>query len=122
MTNLRLVVAIGLAAVSLALTLSITIAGVALAVAGLAQPVGLSAIFIGAASFIISWKQRSFPVAGLLVASGLIFMNNAMAASGYFKVLVFPGPIIGVFLGLALLGIGLAKGIGTTRKLRAAPR
>jgi hypothetical protein len=34
---------------------------------------------------------------------------------------VFPGPIIGVAVGLAIFGLGVAKGIVTARAVRVAP-
>lgn len=52
---------------------------------------------------------------GLLAASGIIFMIPALIATGYFAVIVFPGPILGVIFGLAVLGLGVAKGVGTAR-------
>lgn len=122
MTNSRLVLGVGLGASSLALTLVLVIGGVAVVVAGLAAVVGISAILAGTAAFIVSWKQRSFPLAGLLMASGLIFMINAVIATGYFAVIVIPGPIIGVFLGLTVFGLGVAKAFGTARKAVADVR
>ena len=35
---------------------------------------------------------------------------------------VFPGPIIGVVVGLAVFGLGMTKGIKTSRTVMAAPR
>ena len=84
-------------------------------VAGLATVVGIIAILTGTAAFIVSWNQRSFPLAEILMASGLIFMINAFIATGYFAVIVIPGPIIAVFLGLAIFGLGVAKAIRTAR-------
>src|SRR5215212_866965 len=45
-----------------------------LAAGGLAVVVVMSAITFAVAAFVISWKQRSFVVAGLLAASGIILM------------------------------------------------
>ena len=78
---------------------------------GLAVVVVISAIVLAAAAFIVSWKQRSFVVAGLLAASGIILMILPLANMN----LVIPGPIIGVVVGLAILGLGLTKGIKSSR-------
>jgi hypothetical protein len=122
MTNSRIALAVGLAAVSLALALTNAIGGVMMVAAGLAPVFGISAVVTATAAFIVSCKQRSFPLAGLLVASGIIFIIPAVIATGYFAVIVFPGPIIGVFLGLGIFGLGVAKGIRTARAATAAPR
>jgi hypothetical protein len=121
MTNLKLAFAVGLATASLALTLALAIGGVPVVVTGIAAVVGISAILAGTVAFIVSREQRSFPVAGLLASSGIIFTINALMATGYLAVIVFPGPIIGVFLGLAVLGMELAKGIGMARKVTVSP-
>jgi hypothetical protein len=114
-TNLKLVLAVGLAAATLVLFLINTIAGVAVLRAGLGPVLGISAIVLAVAAFVLSLKQRSFLVAGLLAASGIIFMIPALIATGYLAVIVFPGPIYGVIFGLAILGLGVAKGVGTAR-------
>jgi hypothetical protein len=54
-------------------------------------------------------------VAGLLAASGIILMIPAIIATGYFVVIVFPGPILGVIFGLVIFGLSVAKGIRTAR-------
>lgn len=82
---------------------------------GLAVVVVASAIALAAGAFVVSWNQRSFLVAGLLAASGIILMIPALIATGYFVVIIFPGPIIGVILGLMIFGLGVAKGIRTAR-------
>jgi len=115
MTNSRLVVAVGLAAASLTFVLTNTVGGVLTLQAGLAPVLGVGAILLAAAAFVVSLKQRSFVVAGLLAASGVIFVIPAVIATGYFAVIVFPGPIIGVMFGLGILGLGVAKGIRTAR-------
>jgi hypothetical protein len=114
-TNLKLVLAVGLAAATFVLFLINTIAGVAVLRAGLGPVLGIGAIVLAVAAFVLSLKQRSFLVAGLLAASGIIFMIPALIATGYLTVIVFPGPIYGVIFGLAILGLGVAKGVGTAR-------
>jgi hypothetical protein len=38
-------------------------------------------------------------------------MIPAIIATGYFAVIVLPGPILGVIFGLVIFGFGVAKGI-----------
>jgi hypothetical protein len=42
-------------------------------------------------------------------------MIPGLIATGYFAVIVFPGPIYGVIYGLSIFGLGVAKGIRMTR-------
>ena len=85
---------------------------------GLAVVVVTSAITFAVAAFVISWNQRSFVVAGLLAASGIILMILPLANMNF----VIPGPIIGVAVGLAIFGLGMAKGIRTARTAVVAAR
>jgi hypothetical protein len=95
-----------------------------LAAGGLAAVVVYSVIPLAAAAFAVSWKQRSFVVAALLAASGIILMILPLANMNF----VFPGPIIGVVVGLAIFGLGVtvgirtASGISTTGSVTVAPR
>ncbi|HJS68036.1 MAG TPA: hypothetical protein VJ730_01320 [Nitrososphaera sp.] len=82
------------------------------AAAGFASVVVMGAITLTAAAVVVSWKQRSFVVAGLLAASGIVLMMLPLANMNF----AFPGPILGVVVGLAILGLGVAKGIGTARR------
>jgi hypothetical protein len=85
---------------------------------GFAAVVVMGVIPLSAAAFVISRKQRSYLVAGLLAASGIILMILPLANMNF----VFPGPIIGVIVGLAILGLGVAKGIRTARTAVVAAR
>jgi uncharacterized membrane protein HdeD (DUF308 family) len=125
MTNSKLVLAVTLAAAALALVLTNVIGGPALLQsAGLAAVLGISAIVLAAAAFVVSWNQRSFPVAALLAATGIINIIPPLIALANinFAVIVFPGPIIGVIFGLLIFGLGVAKGIRTARAVKVAPR
>ena len=114
MTNSKHVLAVGLAAATLALVLTVVVGGPAvLQRAGLAMAFVISSIALAAAAFVVSWKQRSFPAAGLLAASGIILMVPGLIATGYLAVIVFPGPILGVIFGLIIFGLGVTKGIKT---------
>ena len=120
MAKIKLVIAQVLAGVTFALVLTNTLAGVQILVAGLAAVFGISAIALSVAAFVLSLKKRSYMVAGLLAAGGIIFMIPAVTALGDFSVVVFPGPILGVLFGLLMLGLGVAKGVMTARA--SAPR
>jgi hypothetical protein len=120
-TNSKLVLAVGLAGATLALVLANTLSGMVLQ-AGLVPVLGIGAIPLAVAALVVSWKQRSFLVAGLLAASGIIGMIPGLIATGYLAVIVFPGPIYGVIYGLGLFGLGVAKGIRTTRAVTAVIR
>ena len=114
--NSKLAVSVGLAGATLALVLTNVLGGPALLQsAGLAAAVVISAIALAVAALVVSWKQRSFVVAGLLAASGIILMIPAIIATGYFAVIVFPGPILGVIFGLMIFGLGVAKGVRRAR-------
>jgi hypothetical protein len=85
---------------------------------GLAVNVVAGAITFAIAAFVISWKQRSCVIAGLLTASGIILMILPLANMNF----VIPGPIIGVIVGLIILGLGVAKAIRTAKPVTVAPR
>lgn len=85
---------------------------------GLAVNVVAGAITFAIAAFVISWKQRSFLVAGLLTASGIILMILPLANLNF----AIPGPIIGVIVALVILGLGVAKGIRMARAVTVASR
>jgi predicted small secreted protein len=84
---------------------------------GLAVNIVAGAITFAISAFVISWKQRSYLVAGLLAASGMILMILPLAN----LYVVSPGPIIGVIVGLMILGLGVAKGIRTATAVTVAP-
>lgn len=85
---------------------------------GLAAVVIISVIALAATAFVVSWKQRSFAVAGLMTASGIILMILPLANMNF----VFPGPIIGVVVGLVIFGLGVTKGIRTATGVTVAPK
>lgn len=132
--NLKHVLSVGLAAATLVVVFPFFAGGVLLlqpALAPLMVQVGLvpgtgpawfapvfgtAALMLGVAAFAVSWRQqRSFVVAGLLAASGVIFMMPGLIATGYLSSIVVPGPILGFISGLAIFGLGVAKGLGTAK-------
>ncbi len=121
MANSKLVVAMGLAAAALALAFANMVGGVAvLGIAG-ATVFVINAVEAGAAAFIISLRQRSLVVAGLLAVTGIMILIPPLIATRYFAIILFPGPIIGVLFGLGLLGMGVAKGVGMAGSVRVTP-
>jgi len=78
-------------------------------------------IVLSTGAFVISWKQRTFLGAGLLAASGVIFLIHPL--TNFITHLIHPqmtmghsgaipwGPILVVILGSAILGLSLARGI-----------
>jgi hypothetical protein len=84
---------------------------------GLAVNVVAGAIAFSIATFVISRKQRSYLVAGLLAASGIILMVLPLANMNF----VIPGPIIGVIAGLVILGLGVVKAVRTAMAITVAP-
>ena len=117
MTNSKLALAVGMASAALVLAVVNAVAGTAVLLAGLAAVVGISTIVLAAGAFAVSWKQRSYLVAGLLVATGAIGMIPALTAlaSINFAVIIVPGPILGVIFGLVIVGLGVAKSIRSAK-------
>lgn len=130
MTNLRVVIAQVMAGVTLVIVIAIIITGPDVILRVFVQAFGATAdtagqigsvvvLGLSATSFIFSLKRRSFLVVGLLVASGVasvtysiivIFTMANMAHSASVH-----SPIHLVWDGLAVLGLGVAKGIETRR-------
>ena len=124
MTNPKLVTGVVLAAAALALVLPNLAGGIAVLGLGVGTALNISSIALSAAAFAVSWKQKSYLIAGLLAVAGVIYMIPGLVAlaSINFAVIVFPGPILGVIFGLAILGLGAAKGIRTARTVTAVLR
>jgi len=85
---------------------------------GLAAVTIMGVIPLAIAAFVVSGKQRSYLVAGLLAASGIFLMILPLANINF----MIPGPIIGIAVGLAILGLGVTKGIRTARTAVIAAR
>jgi hypothetical protein len=133
MTDLKYVLSVGLGAATVLAALPFFIGGALLYVPGLAPlivqagivpgtgpawfvpvvPIGV--LGLATAAYIVSSKQRSFLVAGLLAVSGVLLMIPSLIATGYLAIIVLPGPILGVIIGLGIFGLGVAKGIRTAR-------
>jgi hypothetical protein len=118
MTNSKLVLAIGLAAATLVVFLAVTASGGALR-AGLAPWPGIGAIVLATGAFVVSSKQKSFLVSGLLAASGVTGIIAGIINTWFFAVIMFPGPILGAIIGVVILGLGVAKGIESVQAWRS---
>jgi len=118
-TNSKLALSVRLASATLALVLANTVSAVVLRT-GLVPVLGLGAIAPAVAAFALSWKQRSYMVAGLLTVSGIIGMIQGLRATGSLAVIVFPGSICRVIYGRGIIGLGVAKGIRSTRTAETA--
>ena len=114
MTNQRLVLAVSLAAATLALFLAVIAVGGALR-AGLAPWPGIAVVVMATAAFVVSREQGSYLVAGLLAASGVVGVVYGLVTTEFLAAATFPGPVFGVIVGLPILGLGVAKGIETAR-------
>ena len=132
MPNLTLVIAQVLAGLTLVLVLAIIIVGPDVILGAFVQAFGTTAdtagrigsvslLVLSAAAFVFSLKRRSFLVAGLLVASGVISVTysmiviSTMANMGHSS--GAHSPIHLVYDGLVILGLGVAKVIETRRKV-----
>jgi hypothetical protein len=115
---------VGLAAAALALALTNLIGGEALFQAGLVGVISTIGLGFAIAAFVVSWRRGSFLVAGLVGLSGISVMTPAFIALANinFAVIEIPGPIFGVIFGLAMLGLGVAKGIRTAGIITAVNR
>lgn len=83
--------------------------------AWVAPVAGLTAIALSATAFVLSWKQKSFIVASLLVASGLVYTTGTLIAAAYLFGFVIPGPILGVISGLGILALGIVRSVKAAR-------
>jgi hypothetical protein len=109
MIMLRQTIAIGLGAATFCIFLTIIIGNVQVLQAGLAPWPGVGAIALATAAFVLSWKENSLVVTGLLIAAGIAGIIAGVRNTDFFTVIVFPGPIIGIIIGLGIFGLGMAK-------------
>ena len=116
MTNSKLRLAQGLAIVATIAILINTFGG--LPPTPLRLLFAVTGVLLAAAAFGVSWGQKSVLISALLLISGTLVTVNAIIATRNFSILVFPGPLIGVILGLVLLALGIAKSLSTATKIR----
>ena len=70
------------------------------------------------ATLVLSGKQESFLVAGLLAASGVVGVVYGLVQTDFLAAATFPGPVFGVIIGLPVLGLGVAKVVLDLRRQR----
>ena len=76
---------------------------------------GLVALGLSAASFGLTFGQRSYLVAGLLVVTGILYTIHLVPFMGDHRIVAFPGPVVGVLVGHVIVGLGIATAIGSVR-------
>jgi hypothetical protein len=103
MRDTKLALATGLAAATLVLFLAVIAMGGALRRGSAPWP-GIGAIVMAVAAFAVSWKQRSFGVAGLLAVSGLVGLVYGLIATEFLGSVAYRGPIFGVIIGTPIFG------------------
>ena len=82
---------------------------------------GLVALGLSVAAFTISWRHRSYLVAGLLMGAGILYTIHLAPFLGDHSVLAIVGPVTGLFFGHVILALGVAKAIGSVRTSVAKP-
>lgn len=119
MANSRTRLAVVLAAATLVVFVVVIAMGGALR-AGLAPWPGIGVAVLAIAAIALSRERRSFAVAGLLGASGVVGVVYALIRTEFFTNTSFPGPIFGIILGLPILGLAVAEAVGATRDRRSS--
>jgi hypothetical protein len=76
---------------------------------------GLIALTLAGAAFGISSNHRSFLVAGLLSATGILYTIHLAPFLGDHSIIAFPGPVVGLFIGHLILALEIVKGIESAR-------
>jgi hypothetical protein len=118
MTSSRTMLAVGLAAATLVVFVVVIAIGGALR-AGLAPWPGIGVAVLATAAFALAREHRSFVVAGLLAASGILGVVYALLRTDFLLATSFPGPIFGIILGLPILGLAVAEAVEATRDRRS---
>jgi hypothetical protein len=114
----KTMLAVGLAATTLVVFVVVIAMGGALR-AGLAPWPGIAVAVLAIAAFAVSREHRSFVVAGLLAASGLVGVVYALIRTDFLMASSFPGPVFGIILGLPILGLAVAEAVGAARDRRS---
>lgn len=76
---------------------------------------GLIALASSIGAFIVSWRLRSYLVAGLLIGAGILYSIHLGPFLGDHGVVAVYGPIIGVLSGHAMIALGVVKALGAVR-------
>ena len=78
---------------------------------------GLIALASSVTAFIVSWRRRSYLIASLLIAAGILYAIHLGPFLGDHSVIAIIGPVTGLFFGHVILALGVAKGIGSARMI-----
>jgi hypothetical protein len=114
MANSKAMLAVGLAAATLIVFVGVIAMGGALR-AGLAPWPGIAVAVLAITAFALSGERRSFVVAGLLGASGVVGVVYGLIRTDFLMASSFTGPIFGIILGLPILGLAVAEAVGANR-------
>ena len=76
---------------------------------------GLIALASSIGAFVVSWRLKSYIVAGLLVGAGALYSVHLGPFLGDHSVIALYGPFIGVISGHLMLALGVAKAVGSVR-------
>jgi hypothetical protein len=114
MTSFKTILAVGLAAATLVVFVVVIAMGGALQ-AGLAPWPGIGVAVLAVAAFAMSRERRSWVVAGLLAASGIVGIVYGLIRTEFLTASSFPGQVFGIILGVPILGLALAEAVGATR-------
>ncbi len=76
---------------------------------------GLIALGSSMTAFVISWRQKSYLVAGLLIGAGVLYSIHLAPFLGDHSVIALYGPIIGVLSGHIMIALGVVKALGSIR-------
>jgi hypothetical protein len=83
----------------------------------------LSTLLLSATAFALSWNRPSIIISMLLIVSGVLMITDGISiGTRYLTNLTVPGPVIGLVYGIALLSLGLAKGITTGIAMKTVAR
>ena len=83
---------------------------------------GVPVLVLSASSFVVAWKKPTILVSLILLITGTLMVADGIAiGTQYLSVLTIPGPIIGLFYGLAVLSLGLAKAVLTASAIKTSP-
>lgn len=118
MANSKTTLAVVLAAATLVVFVVVIAMGGALQ-AGLAPWPGIGVAVLATTAFAVSRDRRSFVVAGLLAASGVVGVVYALIRTDFLTAVSFPGPIFGIILGIPILGLAIAEAVGAARNRRS---
>lgn len=76
---------------------------------------GLIALASSIGAVIVSWRHRSFLVAGLLIGAGILYSLHLGSFLGNHSPIGLYGPIIGVLSGHVMLALGIAQALRLIR-------